>query len=310
MDSPNNIKLPHYTTNSDLMTLRAVLRDIRALSNAVNKHIVDLENELVEQAAELGNNDAIAMLAFEAISLPETLGEDYRHATNLVKQLTDLKHPLVFKLAGDLAHSKGYADQAAQYWHQYVELDPDSVVASHVYASLGSYYFNSHTPMPDLHKAKINFERSIMYGELDTTITKSHYYLGQLHSVTDPKLARYHLEVSASKGLQETYSALGFLELNVFDNPEKAIEWFKLGVEGHKDVVCLIGQFDCHVRSSKYSKAHSVLANLENLNKKLVSLHQKNYANVPEAFKQQSEVHLALLNTFFESRKLIIASLR
>ncbi|PYD07937.1 hypothetical protein DND36_31615, partial [Pseudomonas savastanoi pv. glycinea] len=55
LDAPNQIRLPHYTKNEDLMTLRSVLRDIRALSSSVNKNLVDLENELIEQAAELGN---------------------------------------------------------------------------------------------------------------------------------------------------------------------------------------------------------------------------------------------------------------
>lgn len=308
LDKPAEITLPHYTTNEDLMTLRAVLRDIRVLSSAVNKNIVDLENELVEQAAELGNNDAIAMLAFEAIQLPETSKEDYLHATNLVKQLQDIKHPLVFKLAGDLANTKGCAAQAAQYWHEYLELDGDSVVASHVYASLGAHYFNK--PSPDLFQAKTNFEKAVKFGELDSATVKAHYFLGQLHATTDPRLARFHLETSASRGLEESFSALGYLELNMFNDPAKALEWFRLGVELKQDMICLIGQFDSHVRTENWAKAASFLRQLHDLHSKLVPHSKSGFAKVPAQFQDQAKVHFALLSTFFDTRKDIIAKVQ
>lgn len=309
LETPTNIRLPHYTKHDDLMTLRAVLRDIRALSNAVNKNLVDLENELIEQAAELGNNDAIAMLAFEAIGSSETLPEDYAYANKLIKELQDAKHPLVFKLAGDLAFAKNYHEQAAQYWNQFLELEDDSLVASHVYTSLGLFYFNFAKPEPNLAKARECLEKAIKFGELDTSIIKAHYYLGQLYSMTDPKRSRYHLEISASKGLQESFASLGFLELNVFDNPLKAIEWFKLGVEGNNDITCLIGQFDSHVKTENLLKAKSILANLADIKKKLDALARQQFRNVPEAFKGHAETNYALLVTFFDSRKVIIHKL-
>lgn len=309
LENPSNIRLPHYTKHDDLMTLRAVLRDIRALSNAVNKNLVDIENELIEQAAELGNNDAIAMLAFEAIGSSETSPEDYAHANRLIKELQDAKHPLVFKLAGDLAFAKTFHEQAAQYWNQFLELEDDTLVASHVYTSLGLFYFNFAKPEPNLAKARVCLEKAIKFGELDTSIIKAHYYLGQLYSMTDPKRSRYHLEISASKGLQETFASLGFLELNVFDNPAKAIEWFKLGVEGNNDITCLVGQFDAHIKTGNIKKASSILANLTDLKLKLDKLAKQQFRNVPEHFKGHAETNYALLVTFFDSRKDIIRKL-
>lgn len=309
LDDPDKIRLPHYTKHEDLMTLRAILRDIRSLSNSVNKNLVDLENELIEQAAELGNNDAISMLAFEAVSRPDTPKEDFDHANKLIGDLQEAKHPLVFKLAGDLAFSKGYFEQAADYWNQFLQLEDDTVVASHVYTSLGLYYFNLVKPVPDLAKARELLEKAIKFGELDSSTIKAHYYLGQLFSLTDPKRSRYHLEISASKGLQECFPSLGFLELNVFNNIPKALEWFKLGVEGNNDITCLVGQFDAHIKAENYKKAFSILGNLQSLMKKLDVLAKQQFKTVPEAFKAHAETNYALLVTFFDTRKDIVRKL-
>lgn len=303
LDDPAKIKLPLYTQSEDLMALRSILQNLRSVTNSINKNLVDLENELVEQAAELGNYDAIAMLAFEAISLKETLNEDYEYANGLIRQLTENNHPLVFKLAGDFAYSKNYHEQAAQYWHQFLELEDKTILASHVYLNLGVYYYHYFKPRPDLTRAKQCLEKAIKYGELDTHIVKAHYYLGQMYSITDPVLSRYHLEVSASKGLQESFPSLGFLELNVFNNIPKALEWFKLGVEANSDISCLVGQFDAHFRARKLTLAMNVLSNLLGLKVKLDKVLQKGLSNVPESYKELAQANHVLLTTFFETRK-------
>ena len=98
---------------------------------------------MVEQAAELGNNDAIGMLAFEFIEDPQTSKEDYKYANKLIDNLTNLKHPLVFKMAGDLAFKKGYHNQAEIYWLQFIDLEAgDAYLAVRYTANLGIYYFN------------------------------------------------------------------------------------------------------------------------------------------------------------------------
>lgn len=309
LDTPQEIRLPNYTVHGDLMMLRSILHTIRSGTNSINKNLVDLENELVEQAAEMGNNDAIAMLAFEALALPETLAADYKYANELVRQLTDAKHPLVFKLAGDFAFSKKYHSQAAQYWHQFLELENDTIMASHVHSNLGVYYYHYLKPRPDLTTAKAHLEKAVRFGELDTHIVKAHYYLGQLYSITDPVLLRYHLEISASRGLQESFPSLGFMELNVFNNVPKALEWFKLGVEANSDVSCLIGQFDAHVRAANNTNAINVLANLQGLKEKLDRVVAKGLKNVPEAYVELARSNHVLLSTFFETRKDAIRAL-
>lgn len=303
LDSPTEIKLPSYTRHEDLMTLRSILQNLRSVTNSINKNLVDLENELVEQAAELGNSDAIAMLAFEAVALKDTLKEDYEYANELIRHLTESRHPLVFKLAGDFAFSKNYYEQAVQYWCQFLELEDKTILASHVYLNLGVYYYHHFKPRPDLTKAKLYLEKAIKYGELDTHIVKAHYYLGQMYSMTNPVLSRFHLEISASRGLQESFPSLGFLELNVFDNISKALEWFKLGVEANSDISCLVGQFDAHIRARKFTHAVNVLSNLQSLKEKLDKILQKGLVNVPDSFKELAQANHALLSTFFDTRR-------
>ncbi|KAF5211952.1 hypothetical protein EJF18_20621 [Clavispora lusitaniae] len=307
LDEPEQIRLPPYTKHDDLMILRSILHNLRSVTNSVNKNLVDLENELVEQAAELGNNDAIAMLAFESIASPDTSPEDYEYANGLIRQLTERKHPLSFKLAGDLAFSKNYHAQAAQYWHEFLDLEDKTVLASHVHSNLGIYYYHYVKPHADLVRAKMHLEKAICFGELDTHIVKAHYYLGQLYTITDPELSRYHLEISASRGLQESFPSLGFMELNVFDNVPKALEWFKLGVEASSDLACLVGQFDAHVRAHKQTHALNVLSNLQHLKDKLDKVL---LAGVPDDYKDLAQANHSLLTTFFETRRDAIQSLR
>lgn len=308
LDTPEQIRLPKYTRHQDLMTLRSILHNLRSVTNSVNKNLVDLENELVEQAAELGNNDAIAMLAFELVASPDTPKEDYDYANKLIRQLTESKHALLFKLAGDLAFSKNYHEQAAQYWHEFLELEDKTILASHVHSNLGVYYYHYMKPQADLRQAKLHLEKAILYGELDTHIVKAHYYLGQLYSITDPVLSRYHLEISASRGLQESFPSLGFMELNMFDNVPKALEWFRLGVEASSDLSCLVGQFDAHVRTRKYTHAVNVLSNLQDLKAKLDKV-LLNSGGVPDEYKALAQSNHTLLETFFETRKHTIRSL-
>ncbi|GEQ67271.1 hypothetical protein JCM33374_g935 [Metschnikowia sp. JCM 33374] len=310
LDSPQQIRLPKYTKHDDLMTLRSVLHELRSATNSVNKNLVDLENELVEQAAELGNSDAIAMLAFEAVASSETSKEDYKYANELIQQLTEKKHPLVFKLAGDFAFSKSYHTQAAQYWQQFLELEDDTILASHVYSNLGVYYYHYLNPRPKLDEAKMCFEKAIRFGQLDSHIVKAHYYLGQLFSITDPVLSRYHLEISASKGLQESLPSLGFMELNVFNNAPKALEWFKLGVEANNDISCLIGQFDAHVRCGNKAKAIKILENLKGLKEKLDRILATGISKVPESYRDLATSNHVMLNTFFETRSQAIKALQ
>lgn len=298
LDDPSHIRLPRYTRGSDLMTLKDVLAVIRKTTNTIDRRLVALENELVEQAGELGNNDAIAMLAFQTIEDPKTTKEDYKYANELINQLSDLKHPLTFKLAGDLAYKTKAFPQAESYWLQFLELEDNTINASHVYANLGLYYYTLY-PKPNLLKARFYLEKSLVFGELDSTILRSHYYYSQLFTLTNPKIAKYHLEICASKGLKESFSSLGFMEMNVFGNYDKSLEWFKLGHEADGDLSCLIGSFDCYMVLKEHKSALKVLLQIRQVEQKI----NKKIPNAPQQIQQTIDSNKQLLQMFFNSRK-------
>ncbi|ABN64890.2 predicted protein [Scheffersomyces stipitis CBS 6054] len=315
LDTPEEIRLPKFVKAIDLMKLKSVLTAIRTTTNSINKNLVALENELVEQAAEFGDNDAIAILAFETIGKrvdgEKVSKEDYDYATKLVKNLTELQQPLVFKLAGDLAFKQKYYEQAAQYWLQFVDLEPDTILASQVYANLGLYYFTYITPRPDLHLAKKYFEKSIAVGELDKFTIQSHYYLGQLYTTIDPQVSKYHWQISAGRGLKESFASLGFLEMNVFQNYDKAIEWFRLGVEAANDVSCSIGQFDAYLKLSDYKSAYEVLSNLNSISTQIQKLksNSSQMSRIPPEMAEAMKVNESLLEVFYRTRSSDISSL-
>lgn len=301
IDFPESITLPNYVKGNDLMTCKQVLTSIRSTTNSINKNLVLLENELVEQAAELGNNDAITILAFESIEDPSTSKDDYKYANKLIDNLTNIKHPLVFKMAGDLAFKKGYHNQAEVYWQQFIDLEAETILASQVYANLGIYYFNYLKPKPDLTRARLFFQKSVKFGELDKFTIQAHYYLGQLYSITDPELSKHHLEIAAGKGLKESFPSLGFLEMNVFHNYEKSLEWFKLGVEGNNDLTCMMGQFDCFIYLKKLHHANGIFKNLVSINDKIKIARTRK--NIPADMEQSMNTNQSLLNLFFNTRK-------
>lgn len=305
IDTPDQIQLPSFVVSDDLMILREVLGIIRKTTNTINKNLVDIEKELLQQAGELGNNDAIALLSFSAIQDPNTTKQDYDDANNLIKQLSDIKHPLVFKLAGDLAYTKKMPQNAETYWLQFLELESDTIEASHVYTNLGIHYYSLH-PKPNLTKAKYYLEKALRFGELDNTILRAHFFYSQLFTITDPKVSKYHLEICASRGLQESFKSLGFMELNVFGDFVKSLEWFKLGVKSNGDLSCHIGQFDCYVFLKEYKQALSILQKLISIQESM----QKHKLKIHKNMEATYNINKSLLETFFNTRQSSIEMVR
>lgn len=301
LDTPEAIQFPSYVTGNDLMICKQVLHAIEKNTNTINKNLLALEEELVEQAAELGDEDAITILAFKVIENPQSNRDDYKHANKLIKDLTERKHPLVFKIGGDFAFKKQFYEQAASYWQEFIDLEPNTHLASEVYCNLGKYYFQFVRPRPQLEKAKLAFENSIKFGDIDNTTIQAYFYLSQFYAVTDPLLSRYYLTVAGSKGLMESFSSLGFMEMNVFQNYSNAIEWFRLGVESNNDLKCLIGQFDCYFRLANFGKASFVLQNLDKLQKGLTTMSFNR--KFSEEMKNLITNNVTTLKIFFDTRK-------
>ncbi|KAI5964214.1 uncharacterized protein KGF55_002156 [Candida pseudojiufengensis] len=309
LSTPQQIKISSNITTRDLMIFKKVLENIRNLTQSINKNLVDLENEIIEQCAEMGDLDAITLLSFETIrnSLkPNTiitpqLKDDLKTANKFIKELTDLKHPLVFKMAGDLAYEKGVFNKAIEYYQQFLSVEQNTIESGHIYYNLGYYYLTQEPK--DLEKAKEFFLKCIKLCDLDQYSIKAHYYLGQLYIDKNPKLAKYHMEISASKSLLESFTSLGFLEMNKFKNYNVAIEWFKLGIESqNKDVLCLIGCFDCYILLENWKEANKILNNLTELKNKMNVVNNKGKKSIPESMRGQFEMNESLLSNFFKGR--------
>ncbi|KAI3404115.2 hypothetical protein KGF56_003015 [Candida oxycetoniae] len=334
--TPSKIEIPKNIRGSDLMVFRKLLATIRTQTQSINSHLFALENEIVEQSAEMGDLDAITILAFEKIRQylkRETVvspadKEDYQTAQKLIEELTDLKHPLVFKLAGDLALERSMWDQAHSYYTQFLKVENDTIEAGHVCYQLGYYHYaNPQQSIRDYNQAKSWFLKCIELTDLDLYSVKAHYYVGQIYLnelTTTPKSeseskseselikrAKYHWEISASKGLIESFSSLGFLEMNKLNNCILAIEWFKLGLESDRtDCLCLVGQFDCYFKMKEWPRARKIWMNLNDLREKIESVKKKSGGGggssndiVPENMRESFNRNDALLNSFFSGRE-------
>ncbi|CAX41848.1 mitochondrial inner membrane protein, putative [Candida dubliniensis CD36] len=325
-ESINLTQLKIQSSSYDLMKFKKLLQEIRKVTNSINVHLLDLENELIEQSAELGNNDAISILAFETIRKRQILKEivdeeDYKHANELIKQLIDINHPLVFKMAGDLSWELNQPNQAIEYWQNYIDLvnkdkrggggdDYDDHLCQ-IYYNMGYYYF-TYLKHPKLSLAKLNFQKCINHGSSNVSgsstgsnsnefIVKSHFYLGQLYVNNNPKLSKYHWEIASSSGLKDSIINLGFLEMNCFQNYHLAIEWFKLGMElNPSEVQCLIGLFDAYIALQNWKSANIYLSKLNKLFETIAE--KKKTSELPENIKSSIIYNESMLKTFHQTR--------
>lgn len=280
----SELKIPRYIDGSDLMIMKRILENYRVQSNLIIKNLVNLENELLEAAAELHDNNAISILAFETLLDKNSNNDDKKSARSLIKSLFEINHPLTIKNLGDLAFNfKNYLN-AEYYYLTYLDLisklNPNSKknynsslifinssntnTIAETYKQLGILNFQK----PNISLAKQFFTQSILtlntYTTNNSNTVQSHYYLAQIYSRTNPKLSRYHLEISAQSAFKESFKDLGFLELNYFNNPIKALEWFKLGYDlNDNDINHLIGEFDCYILLNDYTEARSTYDSLK-----------------------------------------------
>lgn len=305
---PEKIALPSYAIADDLMTCRVMLQTYRESMSTIDRNLVAIEHELLEQAAEMGQTDAISILAFKAFesrlkdSRHKVSDLDYKHAQSLIEQLVKLKHPLTFKLLGDAAFKRGVYAKLEEYWQQFIALEPDTLEASQVYATLGQYYYRYRLPRPNLRKARDCFEKSIRYGSQGTGVMRSHYYLGQLHIVPDPCLARYHLEQCAMKGFKESFIPLALLEKNAFRNYNKAIEWFKLGFKVTTDISCYTAMFDCYYELKDFGAAVDIKGQLQDINQHLTAKGLQIKLFITADSKEQYDYTLLQINRFLKER--------
>ncbi|CEP61486.1 Mss2p LALA0_S03e03928g [Lachancea lanzarotensis] len=252
--------IPTSFKGEDVLIMKKVLEKVRHRTKTVNKNLTVLENELLENAAELGNNDAISALAFQVLeNAHRNTPADVTHAKKLIKTLYQISHPLTVKLTADLAFTRNDFDSAEQYYKKFLELESDTYRAGEVTGKLGIINFRK----PNLREAERYFLESIRLCPLEQVV-QSYYHLSQLYMDSEPLKARCLMESAASEGFKESFQLLGFLEMNYFHDNTKALEWFKLGMELF-DFECFIGYFDCSIKLKSYQKAKKCLQSMQTL---------------------------------------------
>lgn len=254
------IPIPRNINSSDMMIMKKGLEKVRHKTKSVNRHLLELENTLLDKAAEMGDNDAVALLAFDVLKDPSNNSEDdVQYAKRLVKDLYQRKHHLTLKLTGDLALKGGDSAEAENYYQKFLELENDTFLAGEVYGQLGQVNFRK----ADLFTSEAYFLKSIQFSPLEYSV-HSYFYLAQIYMNFDPSKARILMECCASQGFRESFKALGFLEMNYFKDLIKAQEWFKLGMELF-ELECFVGYFDCCVALDDWAAASKCINSMKRI---------------------------------------------
>ncbi|AMD20054.1 HCL097Cp [Eremothecium sinecaudum] len=278
------VKIPRGIQPTDLMIMKKVLELTRYRSKSTNKHLLDLENEILYRAAELGDKNASSSLAFEQLrDISKSSLTDVEHSKKIIKALYQQNHPLTLKLTGELAMSNGDGKKAEECFLKFLDYEDETVLAGEVYGKLGELALRK----PALAQAEAYFLRSIKYSPVEYSL-RSYYYLGELYMNSEPLKARALLESAASQGLRESFKVLGYLELNYFNDYRKAKEWFRIGMDIH-DFECLLGYTDCLLKLKDLGAAQKSIEKLTNL-VAANPAYKKTYGNVINCIKDDLEV--------------------
>ena len=243
-----------YLKSSDIMQMRNVLVTLRMQNKFVHKDVLAMENKLLNIAAELGNNDAISILSFNAVKALENDNtkdndqNDVETANRFIKELYARNHHLTIKLIGDTFLKNKAYDKAEKYYKEFLKLENNTKLAGEVYGNLGEIQIKQ---VNGFLKAEKSWLKCIELLELERS-SRWYFLLAKLYLSSEPLRAKPLLESCASIGFKECFKTLGFLELNYFQNYERAKEWFKLGME-ITDLECFLGFFDCCLKPVSYT---------------------------------------------------------
>lgn len=302
----NDAPLPKGIKGSDLVKLKNVLETHRKRTGSAARPALRLEANLIERAAELGDETAIALLCGKTLLTPLTENateqqrkeeeEDRAHAIRLLDELSvERGFGLAYKIKGDVAYKHGSMSKAEDLYQACIDSlpatgsrDSDSNTATlrvECLRNIGIMRFRTF----DVEISRTYFELAVLEAENNEVGNPAqamdcHYYLGQIMSESDKKRARYHLEQAARQGLKEAFAPLGFLLLNYFNKRGLAKEWFDLGADVG-EVTSLIGQFDVAMLDENYEQAEK---SLEKIKKNILNGTQKNDdAQSPEQLMEQ-----------------------
>ncbi|CAI4059427.1 hypothetical protein SUVZ_04G1380 [Saccharomyces uvarum] len=273
-----------YLKSSDIMQMRNVLVTLRMQNKFVHKDVLAMENKLLNIAAELGNNDAISILSFNVVQAQENDKtkdndqNDVETANRFIKELYTRNHHLTIKLIGDTFLKNKAYDKAEKYYKEFLKLENNTKLAGEVYGNLGEIQIKQVNGFLEAEKSWL---KCIELLELERS-SRWYFLLAKLYLSSEPLRAKPLLESCASIGFKDCFKTLGFLELNYFQNYERAKEWFKLGME-ITDLECFLGFFDCCLKLEDIESAKNCLKSLK--------------------IFQNDESKKVIVDTFLESRK-------
>lgn len=252
--------LPKGVASSDLMDLKKVLEKHRKRTGKLERKHTELERQLVERAAEMGNNVAVSVLCYMTLTDKQSSQDDQQHANKLLKALVDQEYGPALKVSGDLAYGLGYPEPALVFYNRALvttvgSLDLDSRSSCLRAAGLLSFQYRKFVV------AKDYLERAIDSASDPSQVYECHYYLSQLFE-EDKQRSRYHLEQAARFGLKESFAKLGFLLFHYFNDVEHAKDWYQLGTE-IGDLPCMVGLFDLYVKVGDVQEAVAILEALK-----------------------------------------------
>lgn len=284
-----DLPLPPKVNAKDIMLLKKTLQLHRNKTNKVDKNLAQLERDMIERAAEMGHNDAIALLAGEVLqSKDESDEKNYKDADRLLTQLMNRYHPLAFKISGDIAYKSGYTQKAAEFYQLALDYGiEDQQVKAECWRNIGLINF-SDRQIINTRKA---FQSAIDTSKDSSKVMDCHFYLGQILD-SDKKAAKYHFERAAISGLKESFAPLGFLNMNYFENQSMAEEWFKLGKDVG-DVNCLVGLMDVYSKTQNIAKAADILYRIRKHPEaeKIIKLREQTIEKI-DSFVRQNDVQV------------------
>lgn len=278
---------------SDLMVMRNALEKVRNRTRYARKDMLELESKLLDKAAELGDNDAISVLSFKTLKQEMSQegiqdDEEIEIARRLFKDLYSINHPLTIKLLGDLSLDSGNSLEALNFYRKFIDiavkddgklLSGNDEIIGEVYGKIGEIEFSYNSNML---KAEENWRKCLQLTSVENSV-RWYFLLSQIYMNSDPLKSRILLEKCASQGFKESFTSLGFLEMNLFKNLDRAKEWFKLGMEVF-ELQSFIGFFDCCVTLNDWNSALKCFRSIEKIGKMDTFGNDSNHKAVTQSF--------------------------
>lgn len=316
----DKVDIPEKFKGNDLLIYQRVLAQIRKQTHTINPLLLQLENDLIEYAADRGSRDALCTLSFMAL---DDYGEgwteeDKATAKKYIKQLMKMEHPLAFKLAAD-RELKGFTstiEQENSLTEEQKDLEQIEESASELIPTSDPLFTKITSSPKRLSRAISLYEHFLKLDSVSTVAASAHRSMGMIHFRTqdlvkskdhfeqavllapasdnpqahfflgllnesDPIKSRYHFQMAAGEGFRESFANLGYLELNVFGELIKAREWFALGAElGVPE--CVVGLFDVAYKKEDWKTARSIIsrAQKQNIDGLLIKVREDSVGNV------------------------------